>query len=111
MSIFTAIADRVARSSGVPATAAYYTGQAQLMAEGLTPILGRSAIGHFWRTAIGQAKAAEAQRTIQLYEWHSRRRVASFSGPSRLAPERHYLRIIIRGFQVWKGRASSGNMG
>ncbi len=41
------------------------------MAEGLTPLLGRSAIGRFWATAIGRAKAAGAWRTIQLHESHS----------------------------------------
>jgi hypothetical protein len=41
------------------------------MADGLTPIRGHSAIGHFWRTAISQAKAAEVRRAIQLHESHS----------------------------------------
>ena len=48
----------------------YYTEHAQLMAEGLTPIRGHSAIGQFWRTAVGQAAAAGARRTIRLHEWH-----------------------------------------
>jgi ketosteroid isomerase-like protein len=49
----------------------YYTEQAQLMADGIAPIRGHSAIGHFWRTAISRAKAAGARRTIQLHESHS----------------------------------------
>ena len=36
----------------------YYTGQAQLMADGITPIRGDSAIGDFWRTAGGGRRAA-----------------------------------------------------
>jgi ketosteroid isomerase-like protein len=49
----------------------YYTEQAQLMADGMTPIRGHGAIGQFWRTAISQATAAGARRTIQLHESHS----------------------------------------
>jgi ketosteroid isomerase-like protein len=49
---------------------AYYGEQAQLMAEGITPIQGRPAISSFWRAAISQAKAAGARRTIQLHESH-----------------------------------------
>jgi ketosteroid isomerase-like protein len=49
----------------------YYTGQAQLMADGITPIQGHGAIELFWRAAIGRAKAAGARRVIQLYQAHS----------------------------------------
>jgi ketosteroid isomerase-like protein len=49
----------------------YYTELAQLMADGITPIQGRSAIGRFWRAAISQARTAGARRTIQLHESHS----------------------------------------
>ena len=49
----------------------YYTEQAQLMAEGITPIRGHRAIGQFWRAAISQAQAAGARRTIALQESHS----------------------------------------
>jgi ketosteroid isomerase-like protein len=49
----------------------YYTEQAQLMADGMTPIRGHGAIELFWRAAIGRAKAAGARRAIQLHEAHS----------------------------------------
>jgi ketosteroid isomerase-like protein len=49
----------------------YYTGQAHLMADGITPIRGHSEIGQFWRTAISRAQAAGARRTIRLHEAHS----------------------------------------
>jgi ketosteroid isomerase-like protein len=49
----------------------YYTEQAQLMAEGISPIPGQRAIGQFWRAAISQAQAAGARRTIALQESHS----------------------------------------
>ena len=49
----------------------YYTAQAQLMADGITPVLGHDAIGLFWRAAIGRAKTAGARRAIQLHEAHS----------------------------------------
>lgn len=50
---------------------AYYTDQAQLMANGITPIRGQAAIEQFWRAAIGRAAAAGARRAIQLHESHS----------------------------------------
>jgi ketosteroid isomerase-like protein len=49
----------------------YYTEQAQLMADGITPVRGHGAIELFWRAAIGRAKAARARRAIQLHEAHS----------------------------------------
>jgi ketosteroid isomerase-like protein len=48
----------------------YYTEQAQLMADGMTPIRGRAAIRSFWRAAISQAQAAGVRRTIRLHESH-----------------------------------------
>jgi ketosteroid isomerase-like protein len=52
------------------AMTSYYTGQAQLMGDGMTPIQGHDAIELFWRTAIDRAIAAAARRTIQLHESH-----------------------------------------
>jgi ketosteroid isomerase-like protein len=49
----------------------YYTEQAQLIAEGMTPVQGHAEIGPLWRAAISQAQAAGARRTIQLHESHS----------------------------------------
>ena len=49
----------------------YYTEQAQLMADGITPVRGHGAIGLFWRAAIARARAAGARRAIQLHEAHS----------------------------------------
>jgi len=48
----------------------YYTDQAQLMGDGITPIQGHDAIEQFWRIAIDRAAAAGARRTIQLHESH-----------------------------------------
>jgi ketosteroid isomerase-like protein len=48
----------------------YYADQAQLMADGITPIQGHDAIGQFWRAAIDRAAAVGARRTIQLHESH-----------------------------------------
>jgi ketosteroid isomerase-like protein len=56
-------------NDGDPASmTAYYTENAQLMAEGMEPIRGHSAIDEFWRVAISRAAAAQATRTIQLHE-------------------------------------------
>jgi len=49
---------------------AYYTEQAQLMADGMRPIQGRVAITEFWQAAISRATAAGARRTIRLHEAH-----------------------------------------
>jgi len=46
---------------------AYYTEQAQLMADGMRPIQGRVAITEFWQAAISRATAAGARRTIRLH--------------------------------------------
>lgn len=48
----------------------YYTDQAHLMADGMTPIQGHEAIEQFWRIAIDRAAAVGARRTIQLHESH-----------------------------------------
>jgi uncharacterized protein (TIGR02246 family) len=48
----------------------YYTEDAQLMADGMTPIRGHVAIGQFWHAAIARATAAGARRAIQLHESH-----------------------------------------
>ncbi|MDR2984696.1 MAG: DUF4440 domain-containing protein [Nocardiopsaceae bacterium] len=52
------------------AMTSYYTDQAQLMGDGMTPIQGHEAIEQFWVAAIGRAAAAGARRTIQLHESH-----------------------------------------
>jgi hypothetical protein len=49
----------------------YSTEQAYLTADGMTPVQGHCAIELFWRAAISRAKAARAQRAIQLHEAHS----------------------------------------
>lgn len=46
----------------------YYTEDAQLMGEGMTPIRGHAAILEFWRVAIARAAAAGARRTIEIHE-------------------------------------------
>lgn len=48
----------------------YYTGQAQLMGDGITPIQGHDAIEQFWVAAINRAAAVGARRTIRLHECH-----------------------------------------
>jgi ketosteroid isomerase-like protein len=56
-------------NDGDPASmTSYYTEDAQLMAEGMEPIRGHSAIDEFWRAAISRAAAARARRTIRLRE-------------------------------------------
>jgi ketosteroid isomerase-like protein len=49
----------------------YYTDQAQLMGDGMTPIQGHAAIEQFWVAAIARTAAVGARRTIQLHESHS----------------------------------------
>jgi ketosteroid isomerase-like protein len=56
-------------NDGDPASmTSYYTQDAQLMAEGMEPIRGHSAIDEFWRVAISRAASASARRTIRLHE-------------------------------------------
>ncbi len=52
------------------AMTSYYADDAQLMADGMTPIQGRDAIEQFWRVAIDRATTASARRTIQAHESH-----------------------------------------
>jgi ketosteroid isomerase-like protein len=55
-------------SGNAAAMTSYYTEDAQLMGEGMTPIRGQGSILEFWRTAIGRASAAGARRTIEVHE-------------------------------------------
>jgi ketosteroid isomerase-like protein len=50
------------------AMTAYYIEDAQLMAEGMTPVRGHAAILEFWRVAIARAAAAGARRTIEIHD-------------------------------------------
>jgi ketosteroid isomerase-like protein len=52
------------------AMTSYYTDEAHLMGDGLTPLQGHEAIEQFWRAAIDRGLAAGARRTIQLHESH-----------------------------------------
>lgn len=65
---FTRVFEKLFDAADPESMTSYYTEQAQLMADGITPIRGHDAIGQFWRAAIGRAHAAGAQRTIQLHE-------------------------------------------
>jgi ketosteroid isomerase-like protein len=51
------------------AMTAYYTADAQIMADGMRPIRGHTTIDQFWLTATQRANTAGAQRTIELHEW------------------------------------------
>jgi ketosteroid isomerase-like protein len=51
------------------AMTAYYTADAQIMADGMRPIRGHVTIDEFWLTAIQRANTAGARRTIELHEW------------------------------------------
>jgi ketosteroid isomerase-like protein len=53
------------------AMTAYYTQDAQLMADEMRPIRGHAAIREFWSAATGRANAAGARRTIHMHEWSS----------------------------------------
>jgi ketosteroid isomerase-like protein len=53
------------------AMTAYYTQDAQLMADGMRPIRGHAAITEFWNVAIGRAGTAGARRAIHMHEWSS----------------------------------------
>lgn len=68
---FTRIFEELFYAADARAMTSYYSEQAQLMGDGMTPIRGHDAIELFWRTAIGRAKPAGARRTIQLHEAHS----------------------------------------
>jgi ketosteroid isomerase-like protein len=65
---FTRMFEELFDAGDAAAMTSYYTGDARLMAEGMEPIRGRTAIGQFWRTAIDRATAARARRSIQLFE-------------------------------------------
>ena len=49
----------------------YYTEDAKLMADGMRPIQGQTAIMDFWHAAITRAAAVGARRAIRLHESHS----------------------------------------
>jgi ketosteroid isomerase-like protein len=66
---FTREFEELFYGDGAAAMTEYYTGDGQIMADGMRPIRGRAAIGEFWRTAIGRADAAGARRTIEMHEW------------------------------------------
>jgi len=68
---FTQIFTELFEAADPASMTSYYTEQAQLMAEGMTPVQGHAEIGPFWRAAISQAQAAGARRTIRLHESHS----------------------------------------
>jgi ketosteroid isomerase-like protein len=68
---FTRIFEELFYAADPESMTSYYTEQAHLMADGMTPVRGHGAIELFWRAAIGRAKAARAQRAIQLHEAHS----------------------------------------
>jgi ketosteroid isomerase-like protein len=53
------------------AMTAYYTDDAQLMADGMRPIRGHGAIAEFWGAAIDRANTAGARREIEMHEWSS----------------------------------------
>jgi ketosteroid isomerase-like protein len=53
------------------AMTSYYTEHAQLMADGMQPIQGHTAITEFWHAAMTRAAEARARRTIRLHESHS----------------------------------------
>jgi uncharacterized protein (TIGR02246 family) len=50
------------------AMTAYYTRDAYLMAEGIHPLQGHTAIRAFWDAAMTRALAAGARRAIRLHE-------------------------------------------
>lgn len=58
-------------AAAAAAMTSYYAGDAQIMADGMRPVRGRTAITQFWRTAIDQATVAGARRAIELHEWSS----------------------------------------
>ena len=60
--------EKLFNAGDAEAMTTYYTEDAQLMAEGMTPIRGHAAIAEFWRAAIGRAVAAGARRTIVVHE-------------------------------------------
>jgi ketosteroid isomerase-like protein len=53
------------------AMTAYYTRDAQLMADGMRPVRGHVDIEAFWGMATGRANAAGARRGIEMHEWSS----------------------------------------
>jgi ketosteroid isomerase-like protein len=68
---FTRVFEELFHAADPVSMTSYYTEQAQLMADGITPIRGHAAIEQFWRAAISRVTAADARRTIQLHESHS----------------------------------------
>jgi ketosteroid isomerase-like protein len=68
---FTREFEQLFYDDGAAAMTAYYTDDAQIMADGMRPIRGHVAILEFWRAAIGRANAAGARRKIEMHEWYS----------------------------------------
>jgi ketosteroid isomerase-like protein len=65
---FTREFERLFDDRDASSMASYYAEDAHLMAEGLTPILGKGLIREFWQSAIDRAREARARRTIQLHD-------------------------------------------
>ncbi len=65
---FTREFEQLFNANDAAAMTARYTGDGQIMAEGLNPVRGHAAIQQFWQHAIGAAGAAKARRTIHLQE-------------------------------------------